>query len=505
MREFPPEKLLDKHSPTPELLNAPFRILTQKQNALTEQDFSAAFANVALMAENSVTLYAGSRTSEDPGIQTASNDWPHIQGGATPVEISDSLAWQTVAETTITSGEDELWITGWCVFSVGDEVDGEDGPWPFPSRMQFALEVDSAVIDETITGPENDAAVVPYELYRTDHEFKSYKEWDSRHIERLQDANGINPSVRAVRVTYSVPVMEGPHTVRLVARRALRSYRQQNVPNTPATTKPDYYIRRDDNTTNKDPNKAYIWNRAVYAIRVGGTQGVDTSGAGNSVRVTPYVDQQVVSQTNLNVDRLAYCKDAMNDIKANDVSRGAFQAAHLPSIVDGVELATTASAGTFNTAYVAHEDTTGDVVLATSDAQDFSDGEGIVVIMANVEIVSLLHDPVTGEVPNSHFVCLKLALDDGSLHTLECTEGLFSQDVFHTRSGVDANKRYLGTLDEDMEEDAPLVWIGTPDELPVQVFDSVKILCTVHHTSGTSSDLTATLGRAHISTFRVRR
>ena len=524
---MPHEFLRDYLTPStardPEVLNEEFRPLVVKLNALGEQDFEANCLTVGQSRPNAITLLARSVQELDPRLTTGTTgspgpyEWPHPVGGtaATVFEVSDSLGWQAIREVTLGTGGDNLWITGWAQYSCGQDEDGDKGPWVFPARMQFAIEIDGTIIDETITGPDQDYSPVPYELSVTDHDFvtwakkQDYKEWDSRHLEFLQDATGMNPCVRPVRLTFTVPVPEGTHTVRLVVRRALRQYRQGDIPNALADGSVARWIRRDDNAIDQSPNKAYVWNRALYVIRAGNWQSQDTDAVeASNYAPSQYVDQDVVSQSNLTTARLQGARDALNAIKEDDVSRGAFTCKHLPSIVDSIATDTVTGPDTFSTVYTGFENTIGHTVLDTGAVGfDFTDDEGIIVIMANVEVNSIVHNTTAVGQGDFHFAQFKLDVVDsgGTVYPLPCTECMISNEVgYSIYPQLYTDHRSDLTMD-DVQEDAPLVWIGTPDDLPVKVFDKVRVRGTVHNIDPGVDNIDVTTGRGHLSIFRIRR
>ena len=504
-----------------ELINAPWRFLAGKLGNLNEQDLAedivAAVADIKVKAISDVAV---TRHISDPKFTLLGGHYFPHPSGTDQLELEDTVGWQAVATTTISTGEDVLWLVGWANYYV---YTNDAQHTVFPARVQFALEVDGSVQEDTVTGQENVFQSVPYELTNTDHLYKGYEEWDSRHVERLADASGMGPPARCVRLVWSVPVVEGSHTVRLVVRRCPQVY---NVPNNDASGSlqgADVEHRRDGNTIDHRSQFLVCNNRFVAAVRCGGWQGSESLSS-SSFSPTDLEDQDVLTATRLDTQRIVAAEDALNNLLEGDVSRGAVRHEHMNvSIVE--DASESSDTATISTAipYSGFENTAGATIRVNDNGGagfDWSDDEGWCCIMADLEVEDLTSLSAEAAAnlnkPGSYFVLGKLSLYDGAVHhIIPCTEGYMSNEVYSLMSYdapgggttppyITNDGRFQGKV-EPMKENMSLCWVGLVADLPIQVFDNVQVKATTWNATSGLADAEVTFRRRNISIFRVRR
>lgn len=518
MHDFPPASIAPNGAQAPETLNAPWRALAQKMKHLNEQDLQEnLIVDVDHIHVKAVSDVEADRHVVDPYLLTGFGGH-YVPQPLDPdcVEVQDTIGWQGIAETTISTGEDVLWCVGQVAYfcSAQDVMQSV-----YPARVQFALEVDGTVFTESITGHSNTNVTAPYELYATDHTDKDYSEWDSRHVERLPDAVGLSGASKSVRVVWSVPVTEGTHTVRLVARRITRVY-------TPSLTKlngSDAEIRRDVmvNATTLSLDNVFVTNRSLAVVRVGGWQG--TVGLPEAeFAPEDYQDQDIVTENSLTTNRIIQAENALNGIKPGNVQRGALRHEHLPSITSDAHQETEISLATWMPVFDGFENTTGTHALINDNGGsgfDWSDGEGWCCIMADLDIHDLYEttQPASKEdKPGCFFVLGKLALSDGtSTYVLPGTEMYLSNDVFaydniDEASGAGSlpytskDERFRGAMGT-MHDNLSLTWVGKVTDLPIQTFQEAYVLVTTHNGISGDGDVEVTVKRRNLSIFRCRR
>jgi len=517
LHEFPPAKIAPTGAQAPEVLNAPWRFLAQKIGRLGEQDLQADLVpDVEHIHLKAVSDVEADRHVVDPYLLTGFGGH-YVPQPLDPdcIEVQDTIGWQGISEVQITTGEDVLWCVGQVAYFCAAQDLMQS---VYPARVQFAIEVDGTVFTESITGHSNTNITAPYELYDTDHTDKDYSEWDSRHVERLPDAVGLSGASKSVRVVWSVPVTEGTHTVRLVARRVSRVYN-------PSLTKlegRDAEIRRDVmvNATTLSLDNVFVTNRSIVAVRVGGWQG--TAGLPEAeFAPDDYVDQDIVTENSLTTNRIIKAEQALNGVKPGNIQRGALRHEHLPSITADAFQETDITLATWMPVFAAFEDTTGTHALINDNdgaGFDWSDGEGWCCIMADLDVHDLYSNgqPSGDGKPGTYLFLGKLALSDGTTTTvIPGTEMYLSNDVFafdniDSSSGsgslpyTSKDDRFRGDMGT-MHDNLSLTWVGKVSDLPIQTFQEAYVLVTTHNGASGAGDVEVTVKRRNLSIFRCRR
>lgn len=504
--EFPLEIIDANSSRNPELLNERFRKLAAEFSAgLNEHDLAAGLITDKTKIEHeAVTSLSVVRVSADPDLTTAFHGAYWLKEDATnSVVLDDMPAWQEIATTTLTSGEDLLYIVANLTYAGGWD---QSMPDPQPVRAQFCLEVDGALQQDTITGHLDLTQNVSTETYKVDRVEKNYRVWDHRHIRRLEDVVGMNGNVKTARLTYSIPVLEGSHTVRLLGRRVPRN--EIILGATVTITENKEYLYHQNKMdfpdcfayADADLNQVIVFSRTLAVLRLGGWQKATTTDA-NTFAPDDLEDGDTLSRASIKTDRIDAAATVLNDIKEGEVARGALRSEHLPSVVktESAHQVTDTTLATVTDDYTGFENVSGTNILQGNWTLDYN-AEGRVVIMADIEVVDL---SLAGTYRDELLGVFKLVAETGSgLVVLSGTEVYVSSDVFDTadpKSSSGLSPEWLaGTLGE-VHENVSLTWVGELSELPGDVL-SLRVYANVWDTnSGAGSGMSMEVKRRNLS------
>jgi hypothetical protein len=394
--EYPTKRLRDGEPVDPDFFNENLQVLTGKlAGRLGEQDIDAGTLKVGVAVANEAYYDAhhivfGSDPAWDRGGVYALRNGDASEDRAAPV--LDTVAWGSLTEVggtattrlSITTGDDTLVIfaqaqhIAWKGFDTTATT--EAPPANVPVRLQYALEVDGIILDDTVTGAFFFPDPPPQQWYRATPQGDDF---DYRHILRIQDTVGINNAVHANRLIRAVPVLAGAHTVELKARRI------------PAN---DYKI--DDKTVGVETQ---IFNRRLFVLRIKGKSAY--AGGVPNVSVDAVDDGQVLTLGNVFTNSLEALRQAANDVEVRNVDRGALRNEHLPSVVYGANVTTitpTSNVGPWTGLYPGYDTTTvlwqrvtdagpglgnGLVVTGPTAGQwDLAANPGVFIVLANVAV-----------------------------------------------------------------------------------------------------------------------
>lgn len=500
--EFPLEIIDANSSRNPELLNERFRKLAAEFSAgLNEHDLAAGLITDKTKIEHeAITSLSVVRVSADPTMTSVLGGayWPREDVGLS-VGITDTPAWQEIATTTLTSGEDLLYIVANLTYAGGyDNVQ----PDPNVVRAQFCLEVDGALQQDTITGHLDLTHEVSAETYKTDRTDVPYSEWDQRHIRSVPDVCGLNGNVKSLRLTYAIPVLEGSHTVRLLGRRAPRT--ELLVP-TGSNIKAnrEYLVYQTKlhvlDAADYEYSLLNVFSHTLAVLRLGGWQKATTTDA-NTFAPDDLEDGDTLSRASIKTNRIDAAATVLNDIKEGEVARGALRSEHLPSVVktESAHQVTDTTLATVSTDYTGFENVSGTNILQGNWTLDYN-AEGRVVIMADIEVVDL---SLAGTYRDELLGVFKLVAETGSgLVVLSGTEVYVSSDVLVPDNPLAyaASPRWVtGTLGE-VHENVSLTWVGELSELPGDVL-SLRVYANVWNTnSGAGSGMSMEVKRRNLS------
>jgi len=305
--------------------------------------------------------------------------------------ILDTQEWQSIVDDvtgfaltkTINSGEDilflcaELQSAGWAGALGVSPTLASDNEY----RLQYALRVDGTVYEDAMTGPAVFPDPPPQQLYSGTKAVSNLEDFDYRHKGWQQNGTGLPNHLQPARLTRCVPVVEGSHTVEVVARRATR-----------ADGKPD---------NAGVGSSMQVFNRRLFVLRIKGFSKSAGSSA-PTLAVAPWSEGEVVSSANLNTARLVAVKNALNDVVEASIQRGALHNEHLPTVVAypdvqildpaaaiGVCVATTYAGYGSNVGWqVVHNGAGTDLVVTGPGGAGFvlTANPGIVVVLANVQV-----------------------------------------------------------------------------------------------------------------------
>lgn len=462
-------------------------------------------ADVAAHAATNVTT---SRVAADPTLTTLSTTtyWPKEDAGVS-TGIADSPAWQDIDSVTITTGEDALYIVANLTYAGGYDSDQPD---PNPVRAQFALEVDGALQQDTITGHLDLTQTVAPQVYKIDRGQTTYKEWDHRHVRRLDDVSSLNKNAGSVRIIYAIPVMEGSHTVKLVGRRVPRN--EFLFPTTATNLKADHeYIAYQGklhwgDRADYEESILNVFSHVLGVIKIGGWQQAGTV-YNNDFAPDDIEDGDTLTRAALKTDRIDAAATALNGLKAGDIARGALRAEHLPSMIEAesAHQVTDTTDTTVTSEYTGFQTATGDNILQGNWSIDAS-ANNIILILADVEVQDL--NVASGYYKDAALGVFKLVIETASGNSvLEGTEVYVSSDVSTPTDPLtyDTPDRWVtGELGE-VHDNVTLAWVGTGSELTGDVL-SVRVYAQVWDTvGGSASTPSMEIKRRSLSLVQFRR
>jgi hypothetical protein len=318
---------------------------------------------------------------------------PGVAGVSRSATIADSGEWQTLLDDnsgealarTISTGEDILMVfamvqsAGWKGALYSTPSDASEDEY----RLQYALRVDGTVYEDTITGMAMFPEPPPQQLYRGCKAVSATSDFDFRHKMWQHDGIGLANHLQPARITRSVPVVEGSHTVEVVCRR------------------PSRVDGKADNSGSGSSMQAF--NRRLFVLRIKGWSKFSGT-ASPTLTIAPWEEGEVVSSASLNTARLAVVRNALNNVGEASIQRGALRNEHLPSVVIASAVRTLNPATTQTTCIGATASTYAGYG-ATSGWQTIGDGAGntlyvdnggayftltsnpgIMVVLANVQV-----------------------------------------------------------------------------------------------------------------------
>jgi len=335
---FPPKAFKPQELPDPTALDSVITPIAEKiWGKINEQDINAVttgtFPLSVIDPLSGTGSDEGAYTSKhlkfkevSPGFGATTANPPWFNANVNMAVIDYSQAWQLVADLTkdIKTGEDVLWVVAQMTYACwkggisGGVLEYPDNATQDPVRVQFAIRVDGAVIDETITG----SVIFPDQSRQMLYKAKSTAAttyFDYRHIRYVQNTEGIGGAAKPVRLTYAIPVVEGTHTIEIVARRLPQG---------------DGLVDNNTSglfTTDRLGSTVAVFNRQMFVLKCnawgGGVLLNPSSG------ITTFNEGQVLSNQSLYVDRLDSIQDRMNAIVPGNTERGALRAEVLPDAV----------------------------------------------------------------------------------------------------------------------------------------------------------------------------
>ena len=373
--------------------------------------------------------------------------------------IDDTEGWQVIEDDTgsgslsldLTTGEDTLVMfaqlqhVGWK--GTDTDVAAEIGS---PLRLQYAFRVDGAVLDDTITGAVLYPDSPPQQWYRAESANPSGDAFDYRHIQYLQGTTGLSAAVHPTRITRPITVAPGSHVVEVVARR---------LP--PADYTPDNDL---------EGSTVQVFNRRLFVLRIKGM--AKHTGDAATITVSALQDGQVVEAADINANAFGALRSTINALGNAAIERGALRNEHLPSVVYGprAQPITPASPttifngyypgyGTDDPAWTTINDGVGVDLLVTGPTAGewrLDDNPGLFVVIANVEVSSVVWNPQADDIQGILVLALRITNSVGTVTVLGETE-----TYVNTHHPDPENANIMRPICTDI----PLMWVVDSTQL----------------------------------------
>jgi hypothetical protein len=392
-------------------------------------------------------------------------DGDDVAGDDAVAEVADTEGWQALIDLngtqdmslTLTTGEDTLVMFAMAQH-FGWKGQDEDKAVEInsPLRLQYALRVDGALLDDTITG----AAVYPdppaQQWYRATPAVTTAPpsdDFDYRHIQYIQGTIGISCAAHPTRLTRSLPVVAGSHTVELVARRL------------PAA---NYKV---DNSY--EGATVQVFNRRLFVLRIKGIS--PHTGDAASVDISAFEDGQIVTAAQVVADGFVKLSTPANALTNGNLERGALRNEHLPSVVYGPAAQpitpgspTTIFSGEYpgyginSAAWTVISDGVGqDLAIngpaSTGNEWNLATYPGLFVVMANVEVASLVWNPQDDDIRGILILALRVTNAAGTVRVLGETEVCINTHNPDPEASTPTMR--------PIQTDAPLMWVVDSTQL----------------------------------------
>ena len=333
---YPEERLTDRSILDPELLRKMLQpALEETAGRLNEHNVVAATFPSSRRSDAMLYDFHYAEVASDMGIAAA--DWIPVPTDPNAFRIPDSGEWVTVDPSDMvvqwSGGEDKAWIIGWLAYGLCPtgsittfDVTSNSGTKP---RMQFALRVNGAVLEETITGTDTPHEGSPFLAFPNEPITKNATDFVSTDTRTVLSTGVLSWHVRAVRMQAVTPVPQGNVTVEIVARRVAGMDVQSSL----AEVEP-----------------VYVFNRKLVAVQMkqspsGASTDISYPSVSFPVEGDNYLADYFASD---GVDALA---STLNDLKDANVQTFGLRREHLPGSNGGVSDAdqTSLTAGTTTT------------------------------------------------------------------------------------------------------------------------------------------------------------
>jgi hypothetical protein len=436
--------------------------------------------------------------------------------------ILDTQEWQDITDDvtgaklskSIDTGDDILFI---CANLQSAGWSGALGATPTVRsndeyRLQYALRVDGVVYEDTTTGPSNYPDPPPRQLYSGCAPIAVAHDFDYRHIGWQQDGMGLPNHLQPARLTRCVPVVEGTHTVEVVARRITR-----------LNGKPD---------NNGVGSSMQAYNRRLFVLRIKGWSKAAGSST-PSLSIAPWSEGETISAANLNTSRLVPVRDALNDVVEASIQRGALHNEHLPSVVAypsattlnpaAAVLVCDAGAGTAST-YAGYgastgwqlvHDGAGTNLLVDAGGGGFllTGNAGIVVVLANVQVRRIRDDAGSIESMLAGNFIIRYKDNVNTQNYVAETEVTITP---RNQTGDIPSAAGSGTFDSNYgkdqnycEEDVALLWVFDTAVLlaanpNASTIKSIEVVCATYDASKTGIAVEMETQKATLTAFMLK-
>jgi hypothetical protein len=454
---FPPKAFAPAEVADPDSLNEPLQEAAAKLGGrVNEQDVSAEVTGKIPIADGAYYGAVQVVKSVAPNWNVAAGHYASIDGAGpdAAATILESPTWQSVVDdgtndalsVDVTCGEGDQLV----VFSLCQHVSWDDGDttlaalWKRPLMLQYAVQLDGVLQDNSVTGSLLWPDPPPQEWYRVTP--TSGNEYDWRHILRVQNTYGVSSAVHPTRMLHTVPVPAGTHTVSVAARVLPRSDYNAEVVST-----------------------VQVFNRRLFVLQIRGSS--PGTGSAPSVLVDAFDDGHVVSVADIGANTFGELQTALNAVADENIERGALRHEHLTSVVydPQVTLATPGAPTTpvtgeypgYGVVSAAWQviDAGGGGFFRIDHAWNFVLNPGVFVVLANVQVKYAGWNTVASNNNQAiGILCLRFTNNVGGVTVLGETEVCVNGHNF-TNDGVPNTT--------NIEDDLPLMWVVDTRTLPV--------------------------------------
>lgn len=438
----------------PDDLNQPFQEAAGKlAGRLNEHDVSVDLKTKVTVADEAYYDAHQIKRASSPSWTRAADAFALIGGvGDAVAPVTDTEGWQTLVDSggsqamslSLTTGDDTLVMFGQMQHVAWKGVDtntaAEIGS---PLRLQYALRVDGALLDDTISGAAVYPDSPPQQWYRASPATGS-TDYDYRHIQYLTGTLGLSHAVGAARIVRALPVVAGAHMVELVARRL-----------------PPADYKTDNSLTGAT---VQVFNRRLFVLRIKGA--APHSGSAPVVNIAAFEDGQVVAAADITTNAFTVLSGAANDLNNQHLERGIFRNQHLPSVVYGpVAQPITPGAptaafngiypgyGTNGAAWTVINDGAGTnlrITGPTAGEWRLDTNPGLFVVVANVELYDALWAPAAASIQGIVVLALRMTNSVGTVTVLGETE------VYVNTHNPDPE---VAATMRPVQIDVPLMWV----------------------------------------------
>ena len=299
----------------------------------------------------------------------------------------------------------------------------------------------------------------------------SADEFDYRHIRYVQDTEGIGGAAKPVRLTYQGAVVEGQHTIDVVARRLPQS---------------DGLIDNSD-----DGSSVRIFNKQLFVLVMNANGDIGPQSTASGVK--PFDEAEVLSKASLFDNRISVIANRMNTLAYNYTERGALRRTHLPKAastrsyvyvpVGNPYSGYTTSYDSFahDTQWETVQDSLGNLLLTDNNGGgwNLSSTPGWFIVMANVQMKDI--QPFDHSMRSSVMGCFCIRIKTVNLGYVNVMGGLTevynTNDAFWLSRNAPENKSWV----HECLEDVPLFFAVDTDALTTDLgeatIEHVEVSC----------------------------
>jgi len=254
-------------------------------------------------------------------------------------QVQNNFAWQTItndagapAQITLATGNSVLWVNAYAAYlwqgfsynrffptaAYGAPIFEQHkfGAMYSPANVQFAIRVDGAIIEETVTGIAQEGYQPSVAIKPLD--FKQYGDLPGPQDIRCDPVESLGPPCLPTRLGACVPVQAGDHIIELVVRRTPEIKRV-------GTVLQSRVYEPGDNV--------YVFHRQLHVVDLKSFPVDSTTAA--DVSVPSFEEEDTLNQTSLYTDRYQKLVTGYNAVQEGNLARGALTHDHLAPVLPG--------------------------------------------------------------------------------------------------------------------------------------------------------------------------